>query len=516
MPAAGLTVGKRSDNDLVLDDPHVSRSHARFHWQAGALFVTDLGSTNGTRVNNVMIDARVLQHDDRIEIGGSVFRYRDQPQAVIHESSGNGAAPQASVVLSVHRAAEVGTVLGQPPASAVEADSRLGDVARALTELARTRPGTLSTEAMLARILGLVFEFVQVDRGCILLLDQDGIPRTRAVCNRDGSVPDEDMPLSGTLVKQALDSGNALLIPDAMSDPGLANVASVMLHALRCIAYVPFCFGDESLGLLCVDSSVPGSLEEPDLEGLVAFANQAALVAYQARLQDAVTAEVNNRNRLQRFLGKAVAERYILEGKEPELGGEQRDITILFADLRGYTSLTEEMDPVEALSLLNTLFEHLCAPILRHGGTVDKYIGDCVMAIFNAPIDDAHHCLRAVQAAIDMQRAMGEFKESLADKYGSLEIGIAINTGSAVVGNIGTEQKMDYTAIGDAVNVAARLEDIAGKRQILVTEAVAKKVSPFVDLQPTTKIQLRGRQQETTVYAITGIKQAAPAESAVT
>ena len=138
------------------------------------------------------------------------------------------------------------------------------------------------------------------------------------------------------------------------------------------------------------------------------------------------------------------------------------------------------------------------------------------MAILNAPSDDGHHCLRAVQAAIDMQRAMGEFKESLADKYGSLEIGIAINTGSAVVGNIGTEQKMDYTAIGDAVNVAALLEDIAGKRQILVTEAVAKKVSPFVDLQPTTKIQLRGRQQETTVYAITGIKQAAPAESAVT
>jgi len=510
---AGLSVGKRADNDLVLDDPHVSRQHARFLPQSGALAITDLGSTNGTYVNKLQIQTQTLKSGDRIEIGGCVLRYRDRPVAQLHDGASDDASPQVSVIRSV--------VAGQGDASfgaaalrtapAARADPQLSAVAEALTELARTRPGSLAPEEMLARILELVFQFSRADRGCILLLDAQGQPSARVVRNRDARRPDEDLPLSRTLVRRAMETREALLIPDAASDPGLARVSSVMMHALRCVAYVPLCFADETLGVLCVDTPVPGGLGETDLDGLVAFANHAALIAYQVSLQEAVEREVERRNRLQRFLGRAVAERFILEGVEPELGGEERQITVLFADLRGYTGLTEQMAPPEALALLNTLFEGLCAPILRQGGTLDKYIGDCVMALFNAPVDDAHHCLRAVQAAVDMQSAMVQLKASLAEKYAGLEIGIAINTGRAVVGNIGTDQKMDYTAIGDAVNVAARLEDIAEGRQILVTEAVAARVQPFMELEQVTTIQLRGRQQETRVFAVTGVRETAAA-----
>jgi class 3 adenylate cyclase len=139
---------------------------------------------------------------------------------------------------------------------------------------------------------------------------------------------------------------------------------------------------------------------------------------------------------------------------------------------------------------------------MQHSGTLDKYIGDCVMALFGAPLGDEQHCRRAVSAALDMQEEMHRLRTELAAKYHGLAIGIAINTGSAVVGNIGSEVKMDYTAIGDVVNVAARIEDLAGPGQILVTEAVARQVAAAVPLRPVTTVTLRGREQPTTVYAV--------------
>src|SRR5262249_13156867 len=163
------------------------------------------------------------------------------------------------------------------------------------------------------------------------------------------------------------------------------------------------------------------------------------LVAYQARMQEAIRDELQKRERLQRFVGAAVAEQYLRDGVEPALGGEEREITVLFADLRGYTSLAEKIPPREAVVLLNTLFERLCAAVLERGGTLDKYIGDCIMALFGAPLGHEDHCLLAVRTALDMQAEMRAAADELAAKYGGLHIGIAINTGTAVVGIIGSE-----------------------------------------------------------------------------
>jgi len=152
--------------------------------------------------------------------------------------------------------------------------------------------------------------------------------------------------------------------------------------------------------------------------------------------------------------------------------------------------------------------------VLAHQGTLDKYIGDCIMALFGAPQGDEQHCQRAVRAALEMQEEMQRLRGELAAKYHGLAVGIAINTGPAVVGNIGSEVRMDYTAIGDAVNVAARIEDLAGPGQILVTEAVAQQVASTVALRPVTTVTLRGREQATAVYAVLSPAAAAAAEPA--
>jgi adenylate cyclase len=495
IPTGGLTVGKRPDNDLCLVDNFVSRAHARFELEGDTLWLTDLGSTNGTLVNDLQVQRRRLRAGDQIQIGGSLFRYRDRPTAVLQGEPAAAGAIEPTVVR---------TMRAPPPPAAATPSSSSGD--GALAELARLRPGALSPEAALGRILELVFQVLPVDRGCVVLLDEAGTPVPGAVRYRDPGQAREDVPLSRTLLQRAVESGSALLITDTALDPGLAAAASILAHRLRCVAYLPLLFGEEAIGALCLDTQVPGGLREAHLDTLVAFANQAAIVAYQARLQQRIRAEMEKRERLQRFVAASVVEQYLAEGVEPVLGGEEREVTVLFADLRGYTSLAEKIPPREAVALLNTLFERLGEPVAARGGTLDKYIGDCLMVLFGAPFGHEGHCLRAVRTALDMQAEMETATSDLAAKYGGLAIGIAINTGTAVVGNIGSEVRMDYTAIGDVVNVAARVEDLAGPGQILVTEAVAREVASAVHLQPATTLTLRGREQPTAVYAVHGLR----------
>lgn len=506
VPADGLTVGKRSENDVVLADDYVSRTHARFHVTGGALWLEDLGSTNGSFVNNIQVQHVRLTAGDTVRAGSSVFRYRDRPAAVVHSDTD----------VAVSAAASPGTVIRRlhspPPLAPVSAPVPSGDDERALRysaalrELARIRPGALSGDQALGRILEIVFTFLPIDRGCIVLRGEGDELSTPAVRFRDPARGKEDMPLSRTLLRRAIENRSALLIPDTSLDAGLASAASVIAQRLCCVAYVPLVFGDDVIGVLCLDTHVPGGLREEHLDELLGFANQAALVTYQARMQERIQSELERRSRLQRFLSRSVAEQYMESGSDPVLGGEEREITVLFADLRGFTTLAEKISPTEAVSLLNLVFERLGATILAQGGVLDKYIGDCVMALFGAPVGDEEHCLSAVRAALAMQGELAAVRGQLAARYSGLAIGVSINCGTAVVGNIGSELKMDYTAIGDVVNVAARIEDLAGPGEILITDSVATRIAAFVDFGPKTTLTLRGREQSTQVYAVIGMK----------
>jgi adenylate cyclase len=519
IPERGLRVGKLKENDLVLEDPHVSRYHACFELEEGRVRVRDVGSTNGTFVNDLQIQDCALKSGDEIEIGGTRFRYRNHPMAVMKEQDPLISVSRAAISLTA--SAPSGTAYGipaklfAPMAEVAESEqkslssSARDRIGRVLSELARARPGSMSLQESLDRILELVFDLFPVDRGCIVLMNEAGVPVPRTVRHRNPEQSGFDMPISQTLVRRAVEQGTALLVADALADAELGGVHSIVAQQLRCVAYVPICFADQILGLLCVDSKHAGGLNEDDLEALVTFSYQAALVTYQARLQDLVRREEERRAQLQRFLSRSVVDQYLRQGKELLLGGEEREITILFADLRGFTATAEKLQPRETLQLLNSVFERLYRPVMQHRGTLDKYIGDCVMALFGAPEIDEQHCMRAVMAALDMQKEMNKLRSDLTDRYGELQIGIAVNTGMAIVGCVGTEMRMDYTAIGDAVNVAARVESMAGPGSIMITESVAERVGRFFQLNPTTSVQLRGRQQVTQVYSVTGIREMA-------
>ncbi len=209
------------------------------------------------------------------------------------------------------------------------------------------------------------------------------------------------------------------------------------------------------------------------------------------------------RTDLGRYLPQPLVEQIVERRRELSLGGDRRDITVLFADVVGFTPLTERQSAETVVTMLNELFTILTEIVFRHGGMVDKFVGDSVMAIWNAPEAQDDHAARAVSAAEDMLRWLEAGNESWRERFGfTVELAIGINCGEAVVGNFGSETRMEFTAIGDTVNVAARLESIARPNQILVTRAVRDAVGDPARFGDLGKRQLAGRAEAVDLFEV--------------
>ena len=221
---------------------------------------------------------------------------------------------------------------------------------------------------------------------------------------------------------------------------------------------------------------------------------------------------LQQKQRVQNAFGRYVNDyvlNQLLEGPEEEgRSGIEREVTILFADIRGFTHLSEGLKAHKVVGLLNEIFQLVSDRILERGGTIDKFIGDSVMAYFGAPVTQPDHALRAVSAAIDIQQALAARTEVNrgagidASETLPVEIGIGIHTGVVVVGNIGSDRRTDFTAVGDAVNVAHRLEKLAQPGEILVSEAVQRVVRASARLRFEGERQLSGREEPVHVYSV--------------
>jgi adenylate cyclase len=211
----------------------------------------------------------------------------------------------------------------------------------------------------------------------------------------------------------------------------------------------------------------------------------------------------------EKYVEPQVVNKILSEGEEGlKLGGAKREVSILFVDIRGFTPLAEEIEPEEVVVILNEYLNLTAKSILTHGGMLDKFIGDATMAIFNAPIDLKDHELMAVRAAWDIKKGAVTLNEKLVEMCGrSIGFGVGINTGDAIIGNIGAEIRMDYTAIGDTVNIAARLESNTKAGQIFISEATYKRIQDKVDVNLIGNIKVKGKQEEVLVYEVIDVKQ---------
>ncbi len=206
-----------------------------------------------------------------------------------------------------------------------------------------------------------------------------------------------------------------------------------------------------------------------------------------------------------RFVSQDVYERLLSDPARAALGGTRRDMTVLFSDIRGFTTLAERLDPEATVTTLNQFFTRMVPLVLAHGGTVDKFVGDMIMALFGAPLDDGDHADHAVQAALAMSAELDALnRERAGSGLPPLEIGIGINSGEMVAGLIGSERILSYTVIGDAVNLGSRIESLNKQygTRVIVSDATRQRLRRRYDLRPLGDITVKGRTQPVSVFEV--------------
>lgn len=274
---------------------------------------------------------------------------------------------------------------------------------------------------------------------------------------------------------------------------------------------VPLKVGRKIIGTLEISRAAGAHpFAEHDMQLLQSLADYAAIAIENSRLfrelEESKEREKQTiRNVFERYVTPTVVEQLLSQPETVTLGGARRPITTLFADLRGFTALSEKLDPEVLFETLNHHLSLGAEAVLNYEGTLDKFMGDAVMAFFNAPLPQTDYALRAVRAAVEMQRRIAATSQSRA-QANRLQFGIGIATGDAVVGNIGTAQLMNYTAIGNSVNLARRLQESAKGGQILIDQATHQTVAAYVKARPLGLLEVKGLREPLPVYDVLGLK----------
>lgn len=290
-----------------------------------------------------------------------------------------------------------------------------------------------------------------------------------------------------------------------MADPHLGGAKSILAQQIRSAMCVPLWRKDKIIGVIQLDSvRLDNQFGKEDLELLKVIGSQMALIIEQASLNEQIREEERMRSRLERYHSPQVIE-MILKGdqerKEDLMEPKDLTATILFTDIIGFTRLAEQMPPRDVNMILNQYFRRMTDIVFQYDGTLDKYMGDGLMAVFGAPMEKEDDAERAILAAKKMREELLGIRAQRGIQ-GKFNIRIGINTGRVVAGNIGSPKRMDYTVIGDPVNIAARLEAVAEPNQILIGEETCRRVKGKFQIKEVGPRTVKGKRAEIRVYEV--------------
>lgn len=484
----GLTIGRQLDNEIVLNHAIVSRKHARIELRGRQVWLADLNSRNGVTVNRLRVKEEQLNDGDVIGIGPFELEFEDRAaQSVVLDD--NRYFPLASDGRAVQG--------HELPLQSIDLQ-QFYTIGMRLNQVVDFRE-------LLDLVMEEIMRVVPAQRGFLLLRKgEELVPRVVLPAGTG------EVAISGSIVRKALDGREAVLTRDARLD--FAGSDSIISANIRSAICAPLLLQGNAIGVILLDSPGRDKFGERDRDLVTAIANTAAVAIERARLTEELRQQGQLRQNLERFLSPNVAHalsRYFAQyGKFWE--AEEQIVSVLFADVKGFTALSERLSPREVQDLLNEYLHEMTDVIFRYNGTLDKYIGDGIMAVFGAPrlpdepVDD-QHAFRAVAAALEMQVA----QKHLVDKWEpgkAFSIRIGVNTGNAFTGFFGTRHRLEYTAIGDTVNTASRLESAAEPGSVFIGEDTATVIADRFELQEMGELQLKGKQQRVRAYKVLGPK----------
>ncbi|MEW6667838.1 MAG: adenylate/guanylate cyclase domain-containing protein [Thermodesulfobacteriota bacterium] len=531
-------LGRSKDNDIVLADHTVSRKHAQISRGPGGFLLKDLGSHNGTFVNGTRVGEHLLHHKDSVKIGSSVLTFadeaakpapeaREKPRTVFAEDldlkeeevlkvgPGHEQDTDRNLLASV-KSGGLKDARGAAPAREMSEKEtgrisvldlqKSNKILYVLYQISRKLNTVPDFEQLLDAIMDSIFEVIDADHGFVALLGTDGELIPKVVKYRTAPQQNsKELRLSRTIVNKVINEKASVLTSNAMEDDRFGGAKSIFMQNIRSVMSVPLWRKDQVIGLIQLDSfRLSNKFTKADLDLLTTISNQMAMVIEQANLNEKIRRETMARSRLERFHSPEVID-LILGGEESEeenlLAPREKFVTVIFTDIVSFTPLSERLAPTEVSVLLNHYFRGMTDIIFDYNGTLDKYIGDCIMAVFGAPIERENDAERAILAALEMRKALAEMREGVPPDQ-RLNITTGINTGKVVAGNLGSPKRMDYTVIGDTVNTAARLQSICEPNQILIGEATYEAVKGKFKIHEIGQKSVKGKRKALTVFEV--------------
>jgi adenylate cyclase len=554
LPESSYSIGRAKENDIVLNDRRVSRKHAQIIGDRGNFKLIDGYFENGEikrSVNRVYVNGlpnfeRMLAPGDVIVIGETTLEFVRENSEKSAAATENSAAKPASQ----NYADEAEKRVNEPEKAVNYDDKPLGhtQVLISASEIIGRR-SNLSIENAIAtpeeiknlrrkakmlellyemsRLLGTVFDLKEIferatdlvfrgtpaDRVVALLADEPltgdlssyGL-RPIAARTRDENIEKltGKITISRTITHKVMREKVALLSQDAKTDKMFLGADSIVSQGVRSTICAPLITEANVHGVVYADRLDPfAAFSADDLELISAIAAQTAVTVETVKAHRRLAREEVARANYSRFMPEYVVQQLLENPDSFRLGGVNQTITVLFADIRGFTAYSENEKPEKVVHLLNRYFSAMSELIFAYGGTLDKYTGDGLMALFGAPTATPEDAKNAVKTAVAMQKRIEILNHELeADGFERVQVGIGLHTGEAIIGYIGSEQRSEYTAIGDTVNLASRLESSALGGQILISEATARASGNIFEMINHEPLQVRNRTQPVDLYEV--------------
>jgi adenylate cyclase len=530
-----VTIGRSPQMGVSIPEsvPGISRHHATVQKRGLSWWLVDNNSRNGSFINQTRVIEAELHHSDVIHLGPFEIQFLNpEPAKATWSASMMGSLAEPNIEFadrdpslvsrtidlasfragrSIDRAAPLPLFATSKPAPllaggesstgnalanqawAIELFSKVGQALQVSTDL----------DEMFETLLTLLFSQVPAERAFVGLID----PNTGEVLPRMTRLAEglfgQSFQLSRTILRIAIDSRQALLVEDTMEDSRFQEALSIRQTSICSAICVPLYRDGHVSGVLYIDTrEKEAPLTPHHLEIATALALFTAVAVEQFRLREKALAEERLRQSLARYSSPAVVDRILQAGDAGQMIADKEVVTVLFSDLKGFTTMSEKLTPASVVEVLNAIFTRLTDAVFRQQGTLDKFMGDGMLAFFGAPLRLADHALRAVRAAREMLTAVDEFNRAHPDSE-PIGIRIGINTGDVIVGDIGSLTRKDYTVIGDTVNVASRLESsVAGTNQIAIGPRTYEAVRNDFTCEPLEPIRLKGKTELVQPYRV--------------
>ena len=551
-PGKVYSIGRAKENDIVLNDRRASRKHAQIAGDAQGFRIIDGCFENGTllrSVNHVFVNGSAaleknLVSGDIIVIGESRLEYFEEhpfqlgaqvlehvPDTVPTNDRHDETVVEQQKVVDFddkplgHTQVEISAneIMGRQSHLSMETAvatpeevkdlRRKAEILELLYEMSKSLGTVFDLKEIFERATDLIFRGTPADRVVALIADEtsDGkiLPNSLnpvGVRTRDERLDNltEKLTISRTITQKVMREKVALLSQDAKTDAQFSGADSIVSQGVRSTICAPLITESNVHGVLYADRLDPFAAFSPDHLLLIsAVAAQTAVTVETVKAHRRLAREEVARANYSRFMPEYVVKQLLENPNSFRLGGVNQIITVLFADIRGFTALSERENPEKVVGLLNRYFSAMTEIIFDHGGTLDKYIGDGLMALFGAPSASPADAMNAVKAAVTMQKRLSSLNEELHKAgYGQISVGIGLHTGEATIGYIGSDKRSEYTAIGDTVNLASRLESSALGGQILMSEATAAASGNLIPVNPREPLTVKNRIQPVNVFEV--------------